>query len=321
LGRDRPVSKKLEQGLAIGLCVLALNAPQYLRNVELFGSPLGPGVEEGKRYMNDGFSPSIVASNLLRNFGLHAGTPWKGANVQIEQAVDAMHRAIGIALDDPRSTWPGTRFEVRPPAADEDLAGNGLHLLLIAAAMVGALRGGGDRRLRAFAGCLLVAFLLFCVVLRWQPWHGRLHLPLFVLGAPLVGVVFERLRPALLAIGLLLLAVSSVYFLTGNTAHHLVGRRSVFIRTWAEQRVWLLARPTSGQRASSCQRDVPTWDWPSATTIANISSGAPWRTPAGVAGSSQCSSLMHRRRCPTGPAVRSAHVRSSGRMRAHARAD
>ena len=237
VGRDRPRSTKLEQGLVIGLCALTLNAPQYIRNFELFGSPLGPGVEERKRYMNDEFSPSILASNLLRNLGLHAGTPWQGANVRIERAVDAMHRAIGIALDDPRSTWPDTRFEVRRPAAHEDLAGNGLHLLLIGAAMVGAWRGRGERRLRAFAGCLLVAFLLFCLVLRWQPWHSRLHLPLFVLGAPMVGAVFERLRPALLVIGLLLLAGSSVYFFTGNTAHHLVGRRSVFVRTWAEQRV------------------------------------------------------------------------------------
>ena len=236
VGRDRPLSRRLEQGLVIGLCALALNAPQYIRNFELFGSPLGPGAEGSMRYMNDEFSPSILASNLLRNLALHAGTPWQGANGLTERAVEAMHRAIGIALDDPRSTWPYTRFEVRPPAAHEDLAGNGLHLLLIGAAMVGAWRGRGDRRLRAFAGCLLVAFLLFCLVLRWQPWHSRLHLPLFVLGAPLVGVVFERLRPALLAIGLLLLAGSSVYFLTGNTAHHLVGRRSVFVRTWAEQR-------------------------------------------------------------------------------------
>src|SRR4029077_9693299 len=165
------------------------------------------------------------------------GTPWHAANIRIERAVHAMHRVIGIAPNDPRSTWPDTRFEVRPPAAHEDLAGNGLHLLLIGAAMVGAGRGGGDRRLRAFAGCLLVAFLFFCLVLRWQPWHSRLHLPLFILGAPLVGVVFERLRPAVLAIGLLLLAGSSAYFLTGSKAHHLVGRRSVFIRTWAEQRV------------------------------------------------------------------------------------
>ena len=236
MGRDRPMARKLEQGLLIGLCALALNAPQYLRNFELFGSPLGPGGEGTYRYMNDGFSPFFVVSNLLRNVGLHAGTPWQGANVQIERAVDAMHRAMGIALDAPRSTWPGTQFEVRPPAAQEELAGNGLHLVLIAVAMVAAWRGGGDRRRRAFAGCLLVAFLLFCVVLRWQPWHSRLHLPLFVLGAPLVGVVFERLRPALLAIVLLLLAGSSVYFLTGNKAHPLVGRRSVFIRTWAEQR-------------------------------------------------------------------------------------
>ena len=149
-----------------------------------------------------------------------------------------MHRAIGIALDDPRSTWPGTRFEVTVPVAHEDLAGNGLHLLLIAAAIVGAWRFPAAAASAPSRRCLVAAFLLFCLLLRWQPWHSRLHLPLFVLGAPLVGVVFERLKPALLAIGLLLLAGSSVYFLTGNKAHPLGGPPvRIQSRPWAEQRV------------------------------------------------------------------------------------
>ncbi len=185
--------------------------------------------------------------------------------------------------------------------------------------MVGAWRGGGDRRLRAFAGCLLVAFLLFCVVLRWQPWHSRLHLPLFVLGAPLVGVVFERLRPALLAIGLLLLAGSSVYFLTGNKAHPLVGRRSVFIRTWAEQRerhagpayvgaarfVMSMGCADVGLALGGDDREYFLWG-----TLAD----AGWRGRM-----NQCSSPMHlhRRGRPVGRAVSFAHARSSGRTRGH----
>jgi hypothetical protein len=34
MGRNRPLSKKLTQGLVIGLCAVALNAPQYWRNAQ-----------------------------------------------------------------------------------------------------------------------------------------------------------------------------------------------------------------------------------------------------------------------------------------------
>jgi hypothetical protein len=33
------------------------------------------------------------------------------------------------------------------------------------------------------------AFLLFCLILKWQPWNSRLHLPLFVLLSPFVATV------------------------------------------------------------------------------------------------------------------------------------
>jgi hypothetical protein len=103
--------------------------------------------------------------------------------------------------------------------------------------MVGAWCFRKDNRLHAFAACLIAVFLLFCLLLRWQPWHSRLQLPLFVLAMPMVGVVFEGLRPTLLAIVLFLFGGSSVYFLTGNKAQPLTGRRAVFTTARAEQRV------------------------------------------------------------------------------------
>jgi hypothetical protein len=60
-----------------------------------------------------------------------------------------------------------------------------------------------------YALAVTAGFLLFCMVLRWQPWGSRLHLPLFVLGAPAIGVVLGRLlpdRPALATAALLLIA-------------------------------------------------------------------------------------------------------------------
>ena len=233
----RPLGTRLGQVTLIGLCAMALNAPQYARNLDVFGSPLGPGTEGGAHhYVNDAVSPAILASNVIRNVTLHAGTPWPGINAQTAALVASAHQAMDIAIDDPRTTWPATQFTVDRPVAHEDLAGNGLHAAVMAVAFVGAWRVRRDSRVRVLAVCVLAAFVLFCLFLRWQPWHSRLHLPLFVLGAPVVGVVLERLTWPVLAIPLTLLAVSSVAFLEGNDAHKLVGRRSIFTRSWAEQR-------------------------------------------------------------------------------------
>jgi hypothetical protein len=235
--RRRPIATRLGQAALIGLAAIALNAPQYARNLGVFGSPLGPGTEgSGYHYVNDAVSPAILASNVVRNVGLHAGTPWPGVNAQMNTLVVAMHRAMGIAIDDPRTTWPAARFTVDRPVVHEDLAGNVLHAAAMAVAFVGAWRVRRDGRVRMLAVCLLAAFVLFCLLLRWQPWHSRLHLPLFVLASPVVGVVFERLTWPVLAISLALLGVSSVPFLAGNDAHPLLGRRSIFTRSWAEQR-------------------------------------------------------------------------------------
>ena len=188
--------------------------------------------------------------------------------------VAALTEASGRARG-PRGQWPS------PP--------------LIVVALVAAWRSRGDGRVPAFAGCLVVALLLFCLLIRWQPWHSRLQRPTLRPGRAAGRGLFERLNPALLAIALLLLAGSSVRFLTGNHAHPLVGRRAIFSRPWAEQRVGTPGRLSSGQHRVVMSTGCPRWDWCSAATIESTSSGASWRMPDGAAGSSRCSSGTHRR--------------------------
>jgi hypothetical protein len=88
----------------------------------------------------------------------------------------------------------------------------------------------GSRRLRhsgealTYVGALLLAFTLFCALLRWQPWHTRLHLPLFVLWSAPVGLCLTRAWSGTVtnSVALLLLLVS-LPFLLGNQLRPLLG--------------------------------------------------------------------------------------------------
>jgi hypothetical protein len=225
-------------GLA-GLLVLALNLPHWGRNWRLCGAPLGPGAENGGRfvYRNEVVSAATLASNLLRNLGLHLRLPSVRLSGAVERRLAALHRRLGLDPDDPRTTWAALPFrltydtpqEQERYARHEDHAANLPHLLLVGLSAAAGLWGGLRRPGRAalLAAAVLVAFLLFCLLLRWQPWHARLHLPLFALCAPLVARGLERWRPAAVAAAGFLLAWAGP-FLVHNALRPVLGEGSVF---------------------------------------------------------------------------------------------
>src|ERR1019366_7802945 len=85
------------------------------------------------------------------------------------------------------------------------------------------------RQWTLYAAALLAAFLLFCLYLKWQPFLARLELPLFVLGAPLAGLLVEKLRyPAVALILALFLVNNARPVLFENWTRPLKGPRSLF---------------------------------------------------------------------------------------------
>jgi hypothetical protein len=219
--------------LALGVA-LALNAPHYLRNQALYGSPLGPGGEgepgDQLSYANAGHSPAILASNVVRNLALHVGTPWRDVNLALTDAIRAGYTRLGLDPDDPRCTWGGTHFRLTRLAWDEDTTGNLPQLLLFAgtAVLAGAWRRlARPRAALALGLAVLLGFGLFCGLLRWGPWHARLHLPLFVLAAAVAGAVWERLPAWAQAGAALALLGWAVPFLLLNNTRPLLGPDSV----------------------------------------------------------------------------------------------
>ncbi len=191
---------------------LAINVPHLARNLKTFGSPLGP--PDSQSYVNQTFAPSAIAANVIRNVAVHAqGFP--------PGSVDrVVHRIIGD--DDPRTTFLSTKFVVWQ-GLHEDYSGNPLHLLLAIGAIALCLRRPGISR--NYSLILAAGALLFCAVLKWQPWISRLQLPWFVLAAVPTAIAFRRVAPWLSAV----LVIAAAWPATTNAIRPLIGPANVFV--------------------------------------------------------------------------------------------
>jgi hypothetical protein len=204
--------------VALLVVAAAINAGSLARNAHRFGSPLGPARDGPYEYANASLGIRSTLSVAIRNAGLHLGTPWESVNGFTADAIRSAHAALGLAVDDPSTTWWATRFQVSSPRRHEDMVSNGLHLALVAGALL-VLAIRADLRTPdrvAYAGALVAGFLLFCAVLRWQPWHGRLHLPLFALWAPLIGIALGRWPTTAALVATALVAVAAVMVLANE---------------------------------------------------------------------------------------------------------
>ncbi len=177
---------------------LAINTPQYVRNYELSGSVMGFDSAQGDgvyRWRNEAFGWRETASNLLRNLSEQLGVRSREWNQAVYKVVLAVHGGLGIDINDAATTWHGSSFGPPVNANHEANAPNRWHLAILfaVACMLTARAFRGRNLVQVLYGLgLLLGFTAFCAYLKWQPFSARLLLPLFVLGAPLAGVILDR---------------------------------------------------------------------------------------------------------------------------------
>ncbi len=182
----------LRQGVRLaGVLVLAvflLNLGHWSRNFGLWQHPLGDP-EWLRQYQNESFGVPETLSNVVRNVALHLGTPSSRVNASIEAGVQKIHGMLGIRTNEPLLTFVARSQIVPGPEylTHEDYAGNGIVLVLSVIAATFVILTQDGRRLRHFALLLLLSGLCFCLALKWAPFNSRLHTPLFLLAAPMVG--------------------------------------------------------------------------------------------------------------------------------------
>ena len=232
----RPSKRMLLFALAL-IIALFTNLGHYARHYDLYGNPLGPG-QEGPDfvYANETYSVSAVTSNLIRNVGLHLGTPVNRLNAASINAISLLHKLIGIPPNDIRTTWGNQEFDI-PFSSHEDTAGNLVHLFLITSAFIlYVFQRPRDLKAGIYIFSILLAFLLFSVYLKWQPWNSRLHLPLFILCAPFIGLIISRTRDTKIAIiCMALLIVLALPWVFLNSSRPILGKNSIFTKSRTEQ--------------------------------------------------------------------------------------
>lgn len=177
--------------LALGL-VLALNSGHYLRNYSTFGNPISQP-SRIELFRSPWLGGRAFLSNTLRNIAMHAGTPSPHVNKGIALVVQESHRLLGLDVNDPRTTATGT-FKVRWPPTDEDRVTNPVHAAFIAVSLGVLLLRNRQwaKSLFLYGGVVLGTFLAFSLLIKWQLYAGRYHLPFFVLMAPLVASIASQ---------------------------------------------------------------------------------------------------------------------------------
>jgi hypothetical protein len=215
----------------IAILTITLNTPHYIRNYDLYGSPLGPGREApvGFDYANNIFTAPALASNIVRNIGVHLGTPSRAVNEFVEKQIYKFHEIIGISANDPRTTWTDTEFHILPIIISDTYGSAFLHVFLIFFSMIVYLKQkkSGDQSLYMLA--LIGGFVLFCAYLKWQPWLGsRLHLSFFILWSPCIGIIFCRIKNQnVIRAVLLILLITAVPWAVSHNLRPLLGRHSI----------------------------------------------------------------------------------------------
>lgn len=202
------------RALVLAALLAAPLAGHFHRNLQLFSHPLAEPAEIARLSVRDaGAAERLV--NTARHLYLHAGTPMPAVNAPLYQGMLWLHRVAGVAPDAGSISW--SRFDVIPWSTQEDGAGSGVTLLLLAGSLVLLLRRDAPRDARWWLLLSMAGFVLFTWMIKWQPFGARLHVAAIVLALPPAAVALlppsaPRLRAITLAAVMTFFALPALFF-------------------------------------------------------------------------------------------------------------
>lgn len=229
--------------IMIGFIVFFINMGHYLRNFEIFQSPIGDPTKHVQDYKIEFFSLPTILSNIIRNLSIHIGTPIGYINGALERVIRLIHTLLGLEVDDYRIT--SGAFWIQKTTTLEDRTGNTLHFLLVLLALSICLSRKNYRRQRhlvSYVVAIVLSFLLFCLFLKYQQTNSRLHLTFFVLLSVVVGEVLSKLSNWKVANSIAaFLVLTSLFWVFYSESRPWIGNINIFNSSRIDQ--YFISRP------------------------------------------------------------------------------
>jgi len=182
----------------------------YARNYEYIGSPLGVSKMLYDCYNNESHSFADIVSVISRNIGIHFAVP--GLSKVTEVSLLWFHdHILNKPLNNPATSWTGFNLPIFDRTQDD--VSCFLHLILIILTSTYIIRKGNAMS-RILLMIIGFCFLTFCYVVKFQIWHSRLQLPIFLLSAPLITIYLNQFKFKYRAF--ILLSISGIFYVVVN---------------------------------------------------------------------------------------------------------
>ena len=172
--------------------------------------------------------PAAMMSNIVRNLASEVTLPATEFNKGLDSFVEKLHRLLGISPADLRTTAGGEfTLPVAKLSFHEDYAGNPVHVFWGLVALGGVFFFSLGGRMSGFILAWAGAAVCFVLMIKWQLWVNRFHVPLFMLAAPLIGLVAEKMRRVMVPFALVAVLYGIAVILC-NVRHPFWGEINIF---------------------------------------------------------------------------------------------
>lgn len=178
-------------------CVLLPLIPELLRNLATFQAVSAPSV--GQRQLVGTLNPLYLLVNLSKNITYNLPNVYLyDFNTLLLSVLRKFSSMLGVAMDDPSISEDGRIFSLySAPNYGHDTALNPiinwLFFLCLVFALIRFFKKRAPKWYTSYSLVVSLCFILFCAVLRWEPFVSRYMISFLALLCPMIGYQLQQM--------------------------------------------------------------------------------------------------------------------------------
>jgi hypothetical protein len=155
---------------------IVINSFYFYRNFKLTGDIFGKNEDH---LFNERMNVKIFIVNSCKNIGNHFSIP--KVNQVVNQFIEKIHITFKIDITDFQTNFNSIGFKLLPWQHHEDTVSNFFQILvLIIGVVLFFIKLKRTSKItKLLFSIMIFELILFNLLLKWQPWHTRLSIPIF----------------------------------------------------------------------------------------------------------------------------------------------